>query len=111
MILKSIKLLRVLLLTLVVVTISSPAWTADLNSLRSSGAVGERYDGLAVARDSSASETVAAVNAKRSGIYQQLAAKEGVSAKDVGKIYAKQIMGKAPAGTWFLLEDGSWAQN
>ena len=107
MVLQSMKLLRVLLLALAVLAVAPSAWAAELDSLRVSGAVGERYDGLAVARDGSASGFVASVNAKRSKIYQQRAAKEGVSARQVGKLYAKQIMSKAPRGTWFLSEGGT----
>ncbi|KLN62681.1 hypothetical protein WH96_03145 [Kiloniella spongiae] len=86
------------------------AWAADLDGLRSSGAVGERYDGMAVARDGSVSDFVSATNAKRTQIYQVRANKEGVSVKQVGMVYAKQIMSKAPSGTWFQAEDDSWVQ-
>ncbi|MEH6629765.1 MAG: YdbL family protein [Halopseudomonas aestusnigri] len=104
------KMLRVLFVAIAVLSVVPSAWSADLDSLRSSGAVGERYDGLAVARDGSAADFVSSVNAQRSKIYQERAGKEGVSAQEVGKVYAKQIMSKAPAGTWFLSESGSWAQ-
>jgi hypothetical protein len=30
--------------------------------------------------------------------------------KEVGKVYALEISTKAPAGTWFLGEDGNWVQ-
>ncbi len=110
MVLQSMKMLRVLFVAIAVLSVVPSAWSADLDSLRRSGAVGERYDGLAVARDGSASDFVSSVNAQRSKIYQERASKEGVSAQDVGKVYAKQIMSKAPAGTWFLNESGSWAQ-
>ncbi|WP_120497911.1 YdbL family protein [Kiloniella sp. EL199] len=114
MVFKSMKMLRVLFVAFAfasVIPIAWPtAWAADLDSLRSSGAVGERYDGLAVARDGSASDFVSATNAKRTQIYQERANKEGVSVKQVGMVYAKQIMNKAPSGTWFQAEDGSWVQ-
>ena len=88
----------------------APALADQLDDLRRSGAVGERYDGLLVARDASASEFVNQVNAQRSSIYQDRAAKQGVSAADVGRVYAKQIVSKAPKGTYFQKEDGSWVQ-
>jgi uncharacterized protein YdbL (DUF1318 family) len=84
-----------------------------LDQLRRSGAVGERYDGLLVIRsqgDAAARGVVDQVNAQRSAIYQAQAKKENADVKDVGKIYALEIAGKAPAGTWFLGEDGKWAQ-
>ncbi|WP_020590764.1 YdbL family protein [Kiloniella laminariae] len=110
MVLHGMKMLRVLLVALAFTSISAPSWAQDLDALRSSGAVGERFDGLAVARDASAASFVASVNAQRSKIYQERAAKEGVPAEQVGMVYGKEIRGKAPAGTWFLLQDGSWAQ-
>lgn len=88
----------------------APVLAASLDELRASGAVGERYDGLAVARDASAGQQVETINAQRLQIYQQKAAAEGVSVGQVGRVYAKEIFGKAPKGTWFLGEDGSWMQ-
>ena len=87
-----------------------PALAQDLDALRASGAVGERFDGYLVARDGSAQGFVDQVNAKRRQIYQQRAASQGVGADQVGMVYAKEILGDAPAGTWFQKPDGSWAQ-
>ncbi|MEJ1995281.1 MAG: YdbL family protein [Limibacillus sp.] len=100
------------LLTAAALTLSfgAPALADQLDDLRRSGAVGERYDGLLVARDPSATSFVNQVNAQRSGIYQDRAAKQGVSPADVGRVYAKQIFQKAPKGTYFQQENGSWVQ-
>ena len=103
----------VLLLGLLVASAASPALAQSLDDLRASGAIGERYDGYAVVRDSGAagaSRVVNDVNAKRRGIYEQRAASQGVTAEDVGRVYAGQIMQKAPRGTWFLDENGNWRQ-
>ncbi len=92
---------------------TTPAAAQDLEQLRASGAIGERYDGYAVVRESGAggaSQLVQQVNNQRRGIYEQRAASQGASAKDVGRVYAAQIMQKAPRGTWFLDESGSWRQ-
>ena len=92
---------------------TTPAAAQDLDQLRASGAIGERYDGYAVVRDSGAggaSQLVQQVNNQRRGIYEQRAASQGVSAEDVGRVYAAQIMQKAPRGTWFLGENGNWRQ-
>jgi len=87
---------------------------ASLDDLRASGAVGERYDGYAVVRAQGADATVQSlvdsVNAKRRSIYQERAQKQGAPAAEVGKVYALEIAGKAPRGTWFLGEDGKWTQ-
>jgi len=94
----------------VLTAFAPPASAASLDQLRASGAVGERYDGLAVARDAAVESQVKAINAKRRQIYQEKAAAEGVSPEQVGRVYAKEIVAKAPKGTWFLREDGSWVQ-
>ena len=90
--------------------LSGPAQAQNLDALRASGAVGERFDGYLVARDGSAKGFVDKVNAKRRQIYQQRAASQGVGADQVGMVYAKEILADAPAGTWFQKQDGSWAQ-
>jgi hypothetical protein len=92
---------------------AAPAAAQDLDQLRASGAIGERYDGYAAVRDSGAagaSQLVRQVNNQRRGIYEQRAASQGVSAEEVGRVYAAQIMQKAPRGTWFLGENGNWRQ-
>ena len=84
-----------------------------LDDLRKSGAVGERYDGLLELRDpgaAGASALVKKVNAQRSKIYADRAAKDKATPDQVGQIYAKQIMKKAPKGTWFRKPDGSWSR-
>lgn len=98
------------LLLLVFALWAPPAAAQSLDALRASGAVGERYDGYAEARQSSAAATVQQVNAKRQQIYKKRAAEQGISAAQVGRIYAREIMGKAPSGTFFLNENGSWTR-
>jgi uncharacterized protein YdbL (DUF1318 family) len=91
-----------------------PALAQSLNKLRSAGVVGEKFNGLAVVRDASASakvrKTVEDVNKKRRQIYAKRAAEQGVPADQVGRVYAKQIFQKAPKGTWFQGENGRWTQ-
>ena len=91
---------------------AAPVAAQSLDEMRATGAIGERFDGLAVAREAAAGvqAMVAQVNAKRLEIYSQRAAQEGVGVGDVGRVYAQQIMQKAPAGTWFLTEGGQWRQ-
>ncbi len=85
-----------------------PVLAQSLDQLRASGAVGERYDGYAEALQSIAAGVVQQVNAKRKQIYAQRAAQEGASVDQIGRIYARQIFTKAPPGTKFLQENGSW---
>ena len=86
------------------------AQSNDLDGLRASGAIGERYDGLLVARDPAHGEFVATVNAQRLTIYQERAKSQGIAVDQIGRIYAEQIIERAPAGTWFQAEDGSSRQ-
>ncbi len=91
-----------------------PAAGQTLDELRSSGVVGERFDGLAVVRDTGASAKVSAmvadINAKRQQIYDQRAKEQGVPADQVGRVYAQEIFQQAPPGTWFLGADGRWTK-
>ncbi len=88
------------------------AGAQSLNELRASGAVGEGYDGYARVRQAGggARSVVDAVNAKRRAIYGERAKEQGTTADQVGRVYARQILGKAPAGTWFLKESGKWVR-
>ncbi len=94
--------------TLVLGLSGPPALAQSLDQLRASGAVGERFDGYAQALKSGAAGTVDTVNAKRRRIYADRAAAEGVSADQIGRVYAKQIFAKAPPGTRFLQDNGAW---
>ncbi len=102
----------VVLIAVVVATglFAAPASAQSLDDLRASGAVGERFDGLTEARDPSAAADVLKINAKRKEIYAQRAASQGVPADQVGRVYAQEILQKAPAGTWFLAPDNTWTQ-
>jgi uncharacterized protein YdbL (DUF1318 family) len=94
----------------VVLIAAGPLAAQSLDSLRASGAVGERFDGYAEARDSSAAALVKTVNAKRRQIYEQRAKAQGVSADQVGRVYAKEILEDAPGGTYFHQENGAWVK-
>ena len=99
-------------LALTVAMGGSPAMAQSLDALRSSGAVGERFDGLVVARDGGAATAkfVEGVNAQRLNIYRERAAAQGVSLEQVGRVYAQHIRKSAPRGTWFLQDNGNWTQ-
>ena len=98
----------VLVLGLVLGSSAPPVLAQSLNQLRASGAVGERFDGFAQALQSGRAGVVKQVNAKRRQIYQKTANKEGASVDQIGRVYARQIFAKAPPGTKFLQENGSW---
>lgn len=87
-----------------------PTLAQSLDALRTSGAVGEGLDGYLVARDHSAQAFVNEVNAKRRQIYQDRAAAQGAPVAEVGKVYAKELLQKAPPGTWYQSTGGGWIQ-
>ncbi|MDX1402702.1 MAG: YdbL family protein [Kiloniellales bacterium] len=95
-------------LSLVSPSIAIPAFAQSLDELRASGAIGERFDGYAVALSGSAKAEVAEINKRRKEIYETKAAEQGVSPEQVGMVYAKQIFKTLPKGAKFLNEDGSW---
>ncbi len=88
------------------------AHAEDLDTLRTSGAVVERWDGYlevaaASAGDSEVQRFVDRVNAQRQRIYDQRAAENGVSQTDVARLYAAEILENAPRGTRFKAADGT----
>lgn len=104
------KLFRIILTAAFLLGFAQAAAAGSLEDLRASGALAERFDGYVVAREASAQGEAKEINAKRQEIYEERASAEGVDAEAVGRLYAKQIFSKAPAGTWFLGEDGKWYQ-
>ena len=83
-----------------------------LDQYRAQGIIAERYDGLVEIRTSQAPadarNLVNEVNAKRRDLYRQRAAKQGVPVEEVGKVYASEILGRAPTGTYFKKPDGTY---
>ncbi len=82
-------------------------WADNLENLRASGAIGERYDGYVVAREPGARAEADAINAQRRIIYQEKATAQGIAIDQVGKVYAEEIFKRVPAGTWIQV-NGNW---
>lgn len=74
------------------------------------GTAGERWDGYMEARDGAAAAAVAEINAKRRQVYQARAAEQGVPAAEVAKVYAQEIIARAPPGSWILRPGGDWTR-
>jgi uncharacterized protein YdbL (DUF1318 family) len=86
---------------------------SKLDQYRAAGYIAERFDGLTELRagaPADAAGLVHDVNARRQAIYGARAQNQGVPHSAVGKIYAAEVMEKAPAGTWFRREDGSYTR-
>jgi uncharacterized protein YdbL (DUF1318 family) len=84
-----------------------------LDPPRAAGQVGERYDGFAVAHGAvppNIAALIDQVNAERRAVYAERARSEGAPVEAIGKIYAGEIIKSAPAGTWFLAENGQWTR-
>ena len=92
--------------------LSGEAVAAQLDDLRAQGLVGERVDGYAEARSGASGEVknlVKQINAKRKKIYEKRAGEQGVSADQVGRVYAQEILADLPVGSWIKTDKG-WRQ-
>ena len=93
---------------------SSPADARPIDDYRAQGVIAERFDGYVELRagnaPADARQLVDEVNGKRRALYEQRAKEQGVSAAEVGKVYAPQIMKDAPGGTFFKQPNGSYSQ-
>ena len=90
---------------------SSQALAQSLDAARAAGMIGEQINGYAVARGSAtpaARKLVANVNSQRRKIYAKRAREQKISADKVGRLYAGQIVAKAPRGTWIQSRSGAW---
>ncbi len=99
-----------LIVALLGVSLALPSSAQDWKGLRASGALGERYDGLLVARDPSADPVAKRINSDRLELYAKRAAQLEVSIEEVGKIYFQENYPNLPNGTWIQAPDGSWTQ-
>lgn len=95
---------------------ATAAWAQSqiLDGPRRAGTIGERFDGYAVVRSQAESVTLAplvgSVNAERRKVYSERAHAENVPVDQIGRVYAAEIFRNAPAGTWFLRDDGQWTR-
>jgi uncharacterized protein YdbL (DUF1318 family) len=101
---------RLVVLALLV-AVPAAAQTPAVDAARTSGAVGERYDGyLGVAAPVSGSvrSQVASINIQRRSLYSRLAASKGVSPQDVGVTAGCQLLARVTVGQAYMLGDGVW---
>lgn len=96
-----------------VLAIAVPALALDLDQVRSSGAVGERPDGLVGVVKGTAAADVAAlvetINRERLDVYKTLAAKEGTQLTAVQTIAGEKQIAKARQNGWYWMDaGGAW---
>lgn len=100
------------ILGLVLGLFAGPAVAQDaVIAARTSGVVGERYDGYlgaAGALSPTVRAQVGAVNIKRRSLYSNLAARRGVTSGDVGVAAACTLLGRVAVGEVYLLTEGQW---
>jgi hypothetical protein len=96
------------------VALPDPADAQGLDQFRKDGVIAERFDGYVEIRvdnpPAAARRLVDQVNAKRRDVYQTRAAEQNVSPTAVGKVYAEQILQRAPKGTYFKQPNGSYVR-
>jgi uncharacterized protein len=116
------KFLTTLTLAMILLTAAN-AWGQDIKTrmqdrlpvivdLKARGVIGENNQGYLdmLAGQTEKKEIVAAENADRRTIYDQIARQTGTSAEIVGQRRALQIAEKAPSGEWLQNSAGTWYQ-
>nr|WP_237219975.1 YdbL family protein [Sphingomonas arenae] len=82
-----------------------------VNSARSAGLIGERFDGYLGVRTAIPPVTRRAtedVNIRRRALYAGLAGRRGVSPQEVGITAGCSLLARVAVGEWYLLSDGVW---
>lgn len=90
--------------------IAQNAYSIDLQSAKQQGLVGETPDGYLAAVKSASAETSAliqSVNAERKQKYQEIAARNKITLRDVEQLAGKKAIEKTKAGDYIKL-GGAW---
>jgi len=92
----------------------SDAAKAAVDAAKAQGVVGEQGDGFLGLVAGSANPTVKAavdeINAGRAKVYQDTAAKTGVTAAAAGQATALQLFARLPAGYYYRPVGGGWTR-
>ncbi|MDX1318581.1 MAG: YdbL family protein [Oceanospirillum sp.] len=101
--------LAALFITMVLaLVLASPAYALDLDVAKDNGWVGERYTGYLgiVKPEAGVKALVDDVNQKRTQVYKDLAAKNGITLQEVEKIAGKKVIEKTKPGNLIDLGNG-----
>jgi len=101
--------LAALFITMVLaLVLASPAYALDLDVAKDNGWVGERYTGYLgiVKPEAGVKALVDDVNQKRTQVYKDLAAKNGITLQEVEKIAGKKVIEKTKSGNLIDLGNG-----
>jgi len=95
-------------------TAQTPAQKAVIDAAKAAGAVGEQGDGylgfVTPSTDPMLAAAVAAINAGRKQVYQEIAMKTNVSEQAAGEATAQQLFTRLPAGQYFRPLNGNWTR-
>jgi uncharacterized protein YdbL (DUF1318 family) len=102
--------MKKLLIGIVALMVSFPAFALDLAAARSSGMVGEGQNGyiVPISKSREAIELATDINAKRKMEYLRISKENGQPVDVVAKLAAQQIIEGLPRGAQYQAADGSW---
>ncbi len=98
-------------LTLILATAAPVQAQTAVIAARSSGLIGERFDGYLGAvgpLPAGLRSQVAAINIKRRALFSDLASRRGVSTQEVGYTTACALFARVAAGEVYMLTEGQW---
>ncbi len=81
---------------------------STIDSLKTSGVLGENNRGFLEVRTGDDQGVAGAENADRAVVYEALAQKTGVTAESVGRARAKKIEASSASGVWVQADNGEW---
>jgi uncharacterized protein len=95
-------------------TAQTPAQKSAVDAAKAAGTVGEQGDGylgfVTPSTDPMLAAAVAAINAGRKQVYQEIAMKTNVSEQAAGEATAQQLFTRLPAGQYFRPLNGNWTR-
>lgn len=98
-------------LALLLLGAPAAAQSPALDSALQAGTIGERFDGYmgyAAAPSASLRSQVEAINIRRRALYSNLAARKGVSPREVAITAGCQLLARVAVGQVYMLNDGVW---
>ncbi len=98
------------LLAFCLLLIAQPVFAIDLQTAKSQGLVGELSSGYLAAVETPSADVKALItdiNAKRKVKYQEIAARNNITLKDVEQMAGKKAIEKSKPGS-FVKDGGSW---
>jgi uncharacterized protein YdbL (DUF1318 family) len=105
------QVIRTLGICAALVLFTLPALGNTLDAAKAAGTLGEGPDGYLHVVDSGATDAEAlasSINAKRKAKYQSIATDQGIPLDAVATRAGKKLVGRTPAGQYFMKASGEW---